>query len=128
MTQYAPRREFKHNEFTTDDGGTHWVEMSGLDGTEPIYMNRACPSECPGIKLKWVSVEDRLPELWKNVLVWWPEDGCDECACIGSRMPGFKGPDEIWDVAGAMTTSDEYQDKITHWMPLPAPPGENRGM
>ena len=60
---------------------------------------------------KWISVEERLPEIGKFVLV---SDGDDiDAAC---RYKAFTIPDEtetfFWDSVF----------EVTHWMPLPAPP------
>lgn len=66
---------------------------------------------------KWISVEDRLPELEKYklsklVLAWIPDHG----RCFALRYDNGKG--EQWFSGGV------EQPDITHWMPLPEPPKE----
>lgn len=66
---------------------------------------------------KWISVEERLPELGlhvltygiytKDLIVAWLDD-CDE----------FLG---VYD----WVNEHQSLDQVTHWMPLPEPPKEN---
>jgi len=66
----------------------------------------------------WVSVEDRLPELSKEVLVWTKHGEFS----MGYRIDTDDGPDYwVTDV-----DTDEFNKSITHWQPLPAPPVENK--
>lgn len=65
---------------------------------------------------KWISVKDRLPEKWQNndgtlvnYLIYMPEYGVD----VGNYFE----PAKVWDCMGIPC-------KVTHWMPLPAPPKE----
>lgn len=54
----------------------------------------------------WISVEDKMPRLWVDVLLHYT----DGTIIIGNRFGwGF----QFTDVYG----------KVTHWMPLPPPPG-----
>ena len=60
--------------------------------------------------MQWVSVKDRLPEKFKNVMIFkeglWDEPGIGYYA------------DEIWYA----WLEGIGQTNITHWMPLPEPP------
>lgn len=56
---------------------------------------------------KWISVEDRLPEVGKRVLVYSFFDGMNV---------GWVQSD------GRFTVKTPYPDRPTHWMPLPTPP------
>lgn len=69
---------------------------------------------------RWISVEERLPEQWRyndedrtliNYLVYMPEYGVD----VGNWINDAK----MWLVMGLPA-------KVTHWMPLPEPPKEER--
>lgn len=67
---------------------------------------------------QWISVEDRLPEAWKdedgvlvNYMIYTPEFGAD----IGN----YHAKDKRWLCMAIPCT-------VTHWMPLPdAPEGNN---
>ena len=55
-------------------------------------------------KQEWISVEDRLPEKWQRVLV-----NYNGNVCIS------------WQNANG-TWFECWNDKVTHWMPLPEAP------
>lgn len=61
----------------------------------------------------WISVQDRLPEDFRLVLV------CRK-TLKGRRIvdTGSKGVCGSWWVHG------ERKNSVTHWMPMPDPPGE----
>ena len=54
--------------------------------------------------LNWISVEDRLPEKYSQVLVFTDYGDTDSVY--------FFALDKTWG----------HPDKVTHWMPLPEPP------
>lgn len=62
----------------------------------------------PNTREKWISVKDRLPEKWQNVLT---------VRTDGKFRFDFIGSLDVW-----------YEDvnfvgyPVTHWMPLPQPP------
>lgn len=70
---------------------------------------------------EWISVEDRLPELIpcnagtaysEAVIVW---------------TSGRKAMIAVWDGKRFLCAADYWEawdEEITHWMPLPEPPGE----
>ena len=65
---------------------------------------------------QWISVEDRLPEAWKdedgvlvNYMIYTPEFGAD----IGN----YHAKDKRWQCMAIPCT-------VTHWMPLPGEPEE----
>ena len=60
----------------------------------------------------WISVDDKLPEPWKQVLIYSRHDFCESAFYIG--IPGK------WRVTWNHDMLDA--DSVTHWMPLPAPP------
>ena len=61
---------------------------------------------------EWISVKDRLPEPWEQVLIYSRHDFCESAFYIG--VPGK------W----CSTWNHEMldADSVTHWMPLPAQP------
>ena len=70
---------------------------------------------------EWISVKERLPEVWKTVLTFQPTTTYDKgiiqtCVYIGN--PGK------WRQAW----NHEFLElPVTHWMPLPEPPKEGGG-
>ena len=61
--------------------------------------------------MTWISVDERLPDTKQMVLVY-SDDKCCE--------PG------TWNAMAGMWVDyfpNEFDDSITHWMPLPEPPG-----
>ena len=61
---------------------------------------------------EWISVDDRLPEPWKQVLIYSRHDFCESAFYIG--VPGK------WRVTWNHKMLDA--DSVTHWMPMPNPP------
>lgn len=63
----------------------------------------------------WISVEERLPEVEQSVLF-----------CVFGRSVGegtYRGHDgfhHVWKMYAVAGTY--WDDEVTHWMPLPAPP------
>lgn len=77
----------------------------------------------------WISVKDRLPEMYEEVIVAVPFVFEDEngptnqkgCAVVTSRL--------VEDPQGAkwnIHIEEKWVNHITHWMPLPAPPKEDK--
>lgn len=63
----------------------------------------------------WISVNDKLPENIRSVLVW---DSVDNDVFTGYYCK-YNG----WTVDGFYDV--EYHFNVTHWMPLPEPPKED---
>ena len=61
---------------------------------------------------EWISVKERLPEDFEWVLA------VDKDRCVGEAM--FSSRDGSWD--GPYGEYHLYG--VTHWMPMPEPPGE----
>lgn len=58
----------------------------------------------------WISVEERLPEINKEVLVAWTD------GVVGrARHINDESEKQTWDIYSAY-------EQITHWQPLPEPP------
>jgi len=62
--------------------------------------------------MKWISVEDKLPKIDEDVLLYWENDYPLD---VGSM---FKK--NYWQRANG--DMSEYDAPPTHWMPLPEPP------
>lgn len=70
----------------------------------------------------WVSVHDRLPKLGDKVLTW---DG--DFVHVDEFVTHYEEP---YPGGGRIPTDDWFGDdyaSVTHWMPLPPPPGSERG-
>jgi len=65
--------------------------------------------------MNWISVKDQLPNESKDVLYWMTPDEYTGGHGIATYYYGFK----TWGTGGG--------DRITHWQPLPEPPGEDDG-
>lgn len=58
--------------------------------------------------MEWISVEDRLPDMYKSVIV---------CTARGTVEQGWLTVYGNWECAVGV-----YSIQVTHWMPLPEPP------
>ena len=77
------------------------------------------------IREEWVSVEERLPEEWKPVLGMvaifeLPEEPIIDTMIYIGNIAG----EDKWRVCW---NHDMLESKVTHWMPLPEPPGYRVG-
>ena len=73
-------------------------------------------------QMRWIPVEERLPEEGKRCLLYTP---CDGILCVGY----YAGKDEWqhrhkWRLVTAMRSTQTLTKKVTHWMPLPKAPKE----
>lgn len=81
-------------------------------GEKPIYEFADCLLANGVTVQEWISVKNRLPEPWKQVLIYSLHDFCESAVYIG--VPGK------WRVTWNHEMLDA--DSVTHWMPLPEPP------
>jgi hypothetical protein len=78
----------------------------------------------------WISVKDKLPELYQWVLVCDSPKGTGEPRCINIcrhdgktwEMVNYEGLDWIDSPTFSDIIYHTHFDEITHWMPLPFPP------
>ena len=93
--------------FGTDDRYIEWVEVD--------------PSTVGQCNDKWISVKDRLPEAERKKFRGEYKDDELEVNCM---LKGAKIATTLcYDGTGFTDSSREYYT-VTHWMPLPEPPGE----
>lgn len=103
----------------TDTWASCDIDKVGLDAADLIERltaeNAALREKVP----QWISVEDRLPEAWKdedgvlvNYMIYTPEFGED----IGN----YHAKAKRWLCMAIPCT-------VTHWMPLPGAPEEHNG-
>ena len=97
--------------YQPDGDGCAYQCYDGDD--EPIDKCKECPL-CYSDKQRhhtppneWVRVEERLPEEKQRVIV--------RCECVGTSVGWI-----LW--GNWMTDIGPGAGKVTHWMPLPAPP------
>jgi hypothetical protein len=85
-------------------------------GTTTVMCCNICgmPDDPSWSVNQWISVEDRLPEINKDVLIYW------ECEYLDRSI------DEVLEVASLNNDGTWFKNfpdyEITHWMPLPQPP------
>lgn len=104
------------------DGDALRKELTCNFAGEPFHGNRkvtigevrriieSMPTHTP--QNEWISVEDRLPEGHMQVLMWSAKWGIAEAGSYYNSR--FWVYNELGD--------GYVGDRITHWMPLPAPP------
>ena len=70
--------------------------------------------ECGYTKQEWISVEDRLPNLYEEVLIY------RSYGIVNFEVYTYLG-DNKWE-DGMGYVDDTEEEFITHWQPLPQPP------
>ena len=79
-------------------------------------MPTISPDDARGVG-KWISVEERLPEPYQNVLT------CAQKLFGVDRLLVY-GIDYTLDNGEWACGGESYKTMVTHWMPLPEPPKE----
>lgn len=93
----------KYNDWYTEDG-----EPDGVICTVGCLLRKEPTVEMP----RWISVQERLPETYVDVLV-----------CNGNEFITVA----LYDGEEWMEVIDKFEillTSVTHWMPLPEPPEE----
>jgi len=102
------------------------VGLTSLDYIEEILHLRkalaAVSDECSKAydkianfeQQRWVSVKDRLPEIGKSVLIYYPKWDGDEIQVAKLEDDGM-----MFDICGEFNIGTGV---VTHWMPLPQKP------
>ena len=108
-----------------DANGELWYSDNG---TERDRLHRLAAYEDTGLileeaqQMRWIPVEERLPEEGKRCLLYTP---CDGIICVGF----YNGNDNWehrhkWKLVTAMRSTQTLTKKVTHWMSLPQTPKE----
>lgn len=77
--------------------------------------------------MEWISVEDRLPEIGREVIVYRPyKDVGKQITALCRYIRYEEATDYFWDnnYPGSGENIHTMSARITHWMPLPDPPKE----
>ncbi len=69
----------------------------------------------------WISVENRLPELYTNVFV---KDSANKVPFVAFRYEGVTSDVTLEIDWIPHPYVNNFIENITHWMPLPQPPKE----
>jgi hypothetical protein len=97
----------------------HLDVIKGYKGNDCTFEQGADWLIANGVTVQeWISVKDRLPDEYEPVLVYDPDVGHGQCVMYA-----------CWSVDGWKTEFDfdHHEDHgITHWMPLPTPPKEEK--
>lgn len=112
--------DFENDDFTEMSMGAHTVGVWLKD----IPAADVVPAP------RWISVTERLPELYQNVLVHYYNPHCVEPHnyAVAFRQNGLDESipgKHIWHVDSSPLELDGSD--VTHWMPLPEPPKEGGG-
>jgi hypothetical protein len=66
----------------------------------------------------WISVKDRMPDKNGQYLCWFGKNKIAKGAAIATYL-------EMWKSFGLLESLETYPN-VTHWMPLPEPPKEDK--
>ena len=66
----------------------------------------------------WISVKDRLPDKNGQYLCWFGKNIVAKGMAIVTYL-------EMWQAFGSLESLENYPN-VTHWMPLPEPPEEEK--
>lgn len=96
------------------------AKLSGMYHIEDI---RAMISKMPSAEIEtekpeWISVRERLPKDGEKVAV--ILEALLEAPIIA--MAEYLAVKDDWGIMGAGMLSEQNYWRVTHWMPLPAPP------
>lgn len=88
---------------------------------EDFFIAQQLPQKVTCGWERWIPASERLPEDGEVVLVW--------CK-IGKMFVGYRrrlyGDNWYWYILTARDSTKHITYKVTHWMPLPEPPKEEK--
>ncbi len=70
--------------------------------------------------LPWISVEERLPMEWQEVLLWVTIDDVDPYWVNGKLRPTACHPEGMWVTLGGSYIDEP--ESVTHWLEVTPPP------
>lgn len=108
MAEYIERERLLHR-FNIDDMMNINGSLISLNDARNVISNFPAADVAP----QWISVKDRLPMNYIEVLVF---DAVKKIPCVGAMNSYGE-----WEVHGCRTSNLN----ITHWMPLPEAPNED---
>ena len=82
-------------------------------GTAARRIDQIKPADVQPVP-QWISVKERLPEIGKSVLIYYPYWDGDEI-----QVAKLEYDEMMFDVCGEFNIR---VGAVTHWMPLPKPP------
>lgn len=74
--------------------------------------------------MEWINPEEKLPELWVDVLVYGENHALISAFEIGEKYFSIDRYVEWKDTKKRSFVIDRFYGKILYWMPLPNPPKE----
>lgn len=94
--------------------------MQILHGTSDLSASAGSTDACSAALRSWVSVEERLPEKFTEVLI-----AFKDCTlpATGQYTGNLRDSPEGWCYP-AENHGDGFDWTVTHWMPLPLTPKE----
>lgn len=111
----ADNFKITHDNYEQDAFGSGFYLQGQMDVLDSI-------DDAPTITPKpvWISINDRLPEVGEEVLVF--TNGCIRVWSL--IQPDKESADVCWEDDYGYFQCDEGIKTVTHWMPLPEPPKE----
>ena len=126
VREYRDRCSNRNSENHTSEGieiNPHmlaWVEYW------LTWMSEKLVFEAPIVD-GWISVKDRLPPEGKAVIGYTPVDGCMFVGFYKTYRYSWQDTSvSYWYILTARGSTKTITKRVSHWMPLPEPPEENK--
>lgn len=96
------------------------AKLSGMYHIEDIraMISKVPAAEIETEKPEWINVRDKVPQNYERVLVVVEADFMDKAIVFAEYHESIKD----WTISGYGMLSEMHGYRLTHWMPLPAPP------
>jgi hypothetical protein len=122
---------------TASNEAKELIAEFGLEGDEDVLIKALVAAYCGGVdavdgylrnslsayrasirQQQWISVKDRLPESISDVLILTTEKE--------SHVGYYRSSDNDWNMYNRCCSFHMQLHNVTYWMPLPAPPKEEK--